>query len=99
MTSTRTIILVGYMSNLFDIPLLTVYWPNNCGWKIYNNTLISSDGARVIWMDAYKFSCGLSLQDYCYHWGSKTREPTIRFNKNQMLNAILNRWSKNLWHP
>ncbi|ABD52505.1 EEV maturation protein [Vaccinia virus] len=71
MTSTRTIILVGYMSNLFDIPLLTVYWPNNCGWKIYNNTLISSDGARVIWMDAYKFSCGLSLQDYCYHWGSK----------------------------
>ncbi|QED21115.1 EEV maturation protein [Borealpox virus] len=71
MTSTRTIILVGYMSDLFDIPLLTVYWPNNCGWKIYNNTLISSDGARVIWMDAYKFSCGLSLRNYCYHWGSK----------------------------
>ncbi|AOP31738.1 exclusive to iev [Volepox virus] len=71
MTNVRTIILVGYMSDLFDIPLLTAYWSNNCEWKIYNNTLISSDGARVIWMDAYKFSCGLSLQNYCYHWGSK----------------------------
>ncbi|AUL80451.1 CPXV060 protein [Vaccinia virus] len=69
-TSTRTIILVVYMSNLFDITLLTVYWPNNSACKIYNNTFISSDGARVIWLDAYKFSCGLSLQDYCYHWGS-----------------------------
>ncbi|AKJ93679.1 exclusive to iev [Raccoonpox virus] len=70
-SNVRTIILVGYMSNLFDLPLLTAYWPNNCEWKIYNNTLISSDGDRVIWIDAYKFSCGLSLQDYCFHWGSK----------------------------
>ncbi|AST09443.1 IEV protein [NY_014 poxvirus] len=71
MNTTNTIILVGFMNSLFDIPLITAYWPNNCGWKIYNNTLISGNGSRVIWIDAYRFSCGLSLHEYCYNWGSK----------------------------
>ncbi|AEN03616.1 hypothetical protein YKV027c [Yokapox virus] len=71
MINTNTIILVGFMNNLFDIPLLTAYWPTNSGWKIYNNTIISDTGYKVIWIDVYKFSCGLRFQEYCYNWGTK----------------------------
>nr|WGO62656.1 EEv maturation protein [Wadden Sea poxvirus] len=72
-SNNHTINLIGYMTNLFGFPLLKSNWPTNSYWSFMGDeyTIISNRGSKVIMVDIANFSCGMSINEYCYYWENK----------------------------
>ncbi|QCO69440.1 m021L [Myxoma virus] len=72
MVNTSTVVIIGYLSSVFDFPLLKSSWPKDSGWFfVGNNHIVSSDGMKLVLIDAAKFVRDMSIMDYLQHWKSR----------------------------
>ncbi|AGU99704.1 m21L [Myxoma virus] len=73
MVNTSTVVIIGYLSSVFDFPLLKSSWPKDSGWFfVGNNYIVSSDGMKLVLVDAARFVRDMSMVDYLHHWKSST---------------------------